>query len=45
MPRGACSVQSAAPYPLSGDGVKFGPKEVLGRSYGPTVGRISLLAT
>jgi len=32
-------------YPLSGDEVKFGSKEVLGRSWGPTVGRMSLHAT
>jgi len=29
-------------YPSSGDGVKFDPKEFLGRSSGPTVGRMSL---
>ena len=29
-------------YALSGDGVKFDPKEVLGRSSGPTVGRMRL---
>ena len=32
-------------YPSSGDGVQFDPEEVLGRSQGPTVGRMSLLAT
>ena len=32
-------------YPLRGDGVKFDLKEVLGRSKGPTVGRMSLQAT
>jgi hypothetical protein len=32
-------------YPSSGDRVKFDLTEVLGRSEGPTVGRIRLLAT
>ena len=32
-------------YPLGGDGVKFYPKEVLGRFCGPTVRRTRLLAT
>ena len=31
--------------PLSCQGVEFDPQEVLGRSYGPTVGRMRLLAT
>jgi len=31
--------------PFSGDGVKFDPREVLVRSWGDTVGRMSLLAT
>ena len=29
-------------YPLSGDGVEFDHKEGLGRSQGPTVGRVSI---
>ena len=33
------------PYPSSGDGVKFDHREVVRRSQGPTVGRVSLLAT
>ena len=32
-------------YPLSGKAVKCDRQEVLGRSFGPTVGRISQLAT
>ena len=32
-------------YPLSGQGVTFDPQEVIGRSYGLTVGRMRLLAT
>ena len=32
-------------YPSSGHVVKFDPKKVLVRSWGPTVGRTSLLAT
>ena len=33
------------PMPSSGEGVKFDPTEVLGRSWGPTVGRMRLVAT
>eukprot|EP00290_Baffinella_frigidus_P006096 CAMPEP_0180134408 /NCGR_PEP_ID=MMETSP0986-20121125/10145_1 /TAXON_ID=697907 /ORGANISM="non described non described, Strain CCMP2293" /LENGTH=65 /DNA_ID=CAMNT_0022074765 /DNA_START=158 /DNA_END=355 /DNA_ORIENTATION=- len=33
------------PYPLSGQTPKFAGQEVLGRSSGPTVGRMRLLAT
>jgi hypothetical protein len=32
-------------YPSSGEGVTFDSTEVLGRSSGPTVGRVGLLAT
>ena len=33
------------PFPSNDDGVEFDFQEVLGRSLGPTIGRISLLAT
>ena len=32
-------------YPISGEGVKFDTQKVLGRSKGPTVGRMRILAT
>ena len=32
-------------YPSIGNGIDFDPKKVLGRSQGPTAGRMSLLTT
>ena len=39
------AVERIRQYLLSGDWVKSIPKEVLGRSWGPTVGRIGAIAT
>ena len=44
LPEGA-AVAYERGTPVSGDEVKFDPREVLGKSWGPTVGHMILPAT